>query len=66
MTEATKTRKMVTFRKTGKCHRGIVLIEEGRSDWLVAACSCPGSQRGTLTKGATIVCEGWNRANCQN
>lgn len=49
----------VTFRKTGKCHRGLV-----RDGWLVAACSCPGSQNGKLTNGAQIICEGWDKATC--
>jgi hypothetical protein len=53
--------KKVTFRKRGKAHRG--LIYDGR---LVAACSCPGSQNGRLTKGAMIVCEGWEKSNCKH
>jgi hypothetical protein len=60
MTEAT-TYKKVTFRKTGKAHRGLL---DGK--YLIASCSCPGSQNGKLTHGAQIICEGWERANCQH
>jgi hypothetical protein len=49
----------VTFRKTGKTHKGIII--NGR---LVAACSCPGSQNGKLTNGAQLICEGWEKATC--
>jgi hypothetical protein len=54
-TEPTK----VTFRKTGKTHKGVLIA--GR---LVAACSCPGSQNGKLTNGAALICEGWDRVTC--
>ena len=55
-TELTK----VTFRKSGKAHRGI-----RRPDGRVhAACSCPGSVNGSLTKGAQVLAEGWEKANC--
>ena len=57
----TATITRVTFRKTGKTHRGLLI--EGR---LVASCKCPGSQNGKLTNGAVIICEGWEKANCQN
>jgi hypothetical protein len=53
----------VTFRNRGKLHYGL-LDKQGERQWLRAACSCPGSQRGTLTRGAAIVCEGWEKANC--
>jgi hypothetical protein len=53
--------KKVTFRKRGKAHKGLIM--DGR---LVASCSCPGSQNGKLTKGAWVVCEGWEKANCGN
>lgn len=49
-----------SFRKNGKVHRGLRF----KDGWEVASCSCPGSQRGTLLKGATILCEGWELANC--
>ena len=53
--------KKVTFRKRGKAHRGLIM--NGR---LVATCGCPGSQRGTLTNGAQLICEGWEKSNCKN
>lgn len=55
----------VTFRKRGKAHRGLFMTDD-RGRYLVAACSCPGSQNGRLTKGAQIVCYGWDKSNCSN
>jgi hypothetical protein len=61
MNETTKTTmKKVTFRTTGKAHRGI-LYESGT---LHACCRCPGSQNGRLTRDARIICEGHEQANC--
>ena len=61
MTNETEIKK-VTFRKRGgKAHRGLL-----RGKWLTAACTCPGSQNGRLTNGAQIICEGWDKANCNN
>ena len=62
----TETRKKVTFRKSGKCHRGMQYRDEEGYWYLVAFCSCPGSMNGTLVKNAMIVCESWDRANCKN
>lgn len=51
--------KPVTFRNRGKAHRGVLI-----GGFLMACCSCPGSQNGSLTKGAVIICEGHEAANC--
>jgi hypothetical protein len=52
--------KIVTFRSNnGKAHRGVLI-----NGWLMACCSCPGSQNGRLTKDAKIICEGHDKANC--
>jgi hypothetical protein len=56
----------VTFRKRGKAHRGLIITTHNGRNHLAAACSCPGSRNGRLTNGAQIVCQGWDRANCQN
>ena len=58
--------KKVTFRKTGKTHRGLIMRDTRRGEWLVATCSCPGSQNGRLTNGAQVLCEGWDKANCKH
>jgi hypothetical protein len=62
MTKATK----ITFRKRGKVHHRGLIRENQYGQYLVAVCSCPGSQNGRLIKGAQIVCQGWDRSNCQN
>ena len=55
--------KKVTFRTgASKAHRGLVFPD----GWLVAVCGCPGSQNGRLTKSAKIICDGWDKSNCQN
>ena len=64
-TDADREPRKVTFRKRGKAHRGL-MMPFNDSEYLVAACSCPGSQNGTLTNGASIICDGWDRANCEN
>jgi hypothetical protein len=60
----TETLKQVTFRNRGKAHRGIVTVGGNLNGWLRASCSCPGSQNGKLTRGATIICDGWDNSNC--
>lgn len=62
MTEATAPakEKAVTFRNRGKAHRGVLF----NGNFLIACCSCPGSQNGRLTNGAVIICEGHEAANC--
>lgn len=57
--------KKVTFRNRGKAHRGLYYIYSDGRNFLTAACSCPGSQNGSLTNGATIVRDGWENANCK-
>ena len=57
----------VTFRKTGKAHRGLIVpANEYHGEYLTAACSCPGSQNGRLTKGSQILSDCWDKANCEN
>ena len=57
--------KHVTFRKSGKAHRGVIFpARDGRREYLAASCHCPGSQNGRLTNGAAVICEGWDKANC--
>ena len=64
MTE-TATRTKVTFRTHGgKAHRGLLTVDAG-GKWLVAVCGCPGSNNGRLTKGAQVICEGWEKSNCR-
>jgi hypothetical protein len=54
--------RRVTFRKAGgKAHRGIV--HEG-CERPSAVCGCPGASNGSLTQGAEIIAEGWEKANC--
>lgn len=62
--EATTEGTKVGFRKTGKVHRGW-FMKDDRGTWLRCACSCPGSNNGSLKNGARIVCEGWEKANCE-
>lgn len=57
--EAQITLKPVTFRNGGKAHRGVL-----HGNFLMACCSCPGSQNGRLTNGAVIICEGHDKSNC--
>ena len=57
--QTAQNHKLVTFRNGGKAHRGIMF-----GGFLMACCSCPGSQNGRLTNGATIICEGHDKANC--
>jgi len=57
--------KQVAFRKSGKAHRGLIMPDD-HGGYLVAACSCPGSQNGRLTHGAQITGETWDKANCGN
>ena len=53
--------KQVTFRKNGKAHRGLIM--EGS---LFASCKCPGSRNGSLTRGASILADGWEISNCEH
>jgi hypothetical protein len=58
----TLNEKTVTFRSNnGKAHRGFMV-----GSFLMACCSCPGSQNGKLTKFAKIICDGHEKANCGN
>jgi len=58
---------LVTFRKTGKAHRGVFWkTPRFPNGYLNAVCGCPGSANGRLTSGAQIVCEGHARSNCGN
>jgi hypothetical protein len=63
-TSATDTElKKVTIRGRGKAHRGLIRTT-GERQYLIVACSCPGSQRGTLEKKCVIIADGWEKANC--
>ena len=54
--------RRVTFRKgAGKAHRGVIRDGEHRVN---CVCGCPGSNNGSLTNGAVIIAEGWEKANC--
>ena len=59
------TERKIVFRNRGKAHRGLVLSGTN-GEYLVASCRCPGSQNGSLTRGAQIICEGWDRATCRD
>lgn len=57
--------KKVTVRASGKAHRAAIFSWD-RPGRFTVMCSCPGSQNGKLANRATIVCEGWEKANCGN
>jgi hypothetical protein len=59
----------VTFRNSGKkAHPGLLMppLPHEKNRRLVAACECPGSRNGSLTKGATIITYGWEKSNCKS
>ena len=61
---ATDLRK-VTFRATGKAHRGLIFPSRpDRREKLVASCACPGSRNGRLLAYAVVICDGWDKATC--
>lgn len=64
---ATTTSRQFSFRKNGKVHRAVEILEDGQKPgqgWSVCSCRCPGSQRGTLIKGSVFIAEGHEASNC--
>lgn len=55
--------KKVTIRRFrgGKAHRAFQYPDGA----VHAACSCPGSQNGSLVNRSQVVAEGWEKANCE-
>lgn len=62
MTTEKDTEVQITVRGRGKTHRAWQHSRYG----LMIACSCPGSQNGTLEKAVRKVADGWELANCGN
>jgi hypothetical protein len=55
--------KVTIRRGAGKAHRAYA---DGYGFIRYSSCSCPGSQSGRIIKGASIIANGWQSANCGN
>ena len=53
--------KKITIRKSGKCHPAIEYEDGG----IMAVCTCPGSQNGSLANGSLKISEGHEQVNCR-
>lgn len=62
MSNQPDTQVKVAVRGRGKVHRAWQHSRYG----LMIACSCPGSQSGSLEKAVRKVADGWELANCGN
>jgi hypothetical protein len=66
MAEA-KTTRLFTFRKNGKAHRAVEILDAGQTPgrgFITCTCTCPGSANGRLIQGSTFIAEGHAAANC--